>query len=811
MNSSFTCLPHDPTPNPNLITTLSSLNHLTSISLSSLHSLSSVSLPTTATTNDLSQCPFDHHHRLPPHSLFHHFLTCPSSPSILNPSDLLFSLNYPKTLKLPETDESRFTQTIHDPNVELYFSLDEYVDFGPNFFYRDCPGAVSSLDDDNANRMFTIPGFLSVECLNFSNFKVTEIEGFSRVSVRLLPSEVWGIKSEIEKWIDYPSLYSFGVLRAIIGFDMIERSIDLRKWLLLNSPPYGVVIDGFMSDHIFLLCRLCLKAIVREAKSSWEMMAKEGNPDVNSRDFNVKCPILNQVLLWLASQLSVLYGEWNGKLFSIAMLRHCISSVAFQLLLFPSEQKLTEFPARKEVDEKACASRGDSMLGMSAEVPIEESPKTIKNTGDDLAGAVTHGGDVYVSQVAAAVAALHERSKLEMKIRELRLQQHTTRYQLVAEHDSITKKADEKREMCPNYRPIIEHDGLHFQQSHDQESSKTRTREELLAEERDYKRRRMSYRGKKLKRSSKEVMRDIIEEYTEKIRKAGGIGCFGRGVESEGLISSKPSSLFSGEGANDLKSSLPDSSDSCRRNSQNHLKELNSDNNVKSSRSRDCQTQSSPRQHEHSEYQRQRSDRKDYDRKYSLRSPKRKNHDSDYCSRSVERKDHDRHYYSRSPESKNHDTGCYSRSPERKYRDRDYYSRTLEKKNHDEAYYSGSPELYTSHGHSYEHSSHQREQDDAKTTQTKHYKSSQVFSLESKHRNDRSLSPASESRSNLTKEKDNYQSQVKDRKRWRGSKQYSLESILDTGFEDRYDPSESRGSYDNDDSNRQISHAYRTK
>lgn len=37
------------------------------------------------------------------------------------------------------------------------------------------------------------------------------------------------------------------------------------------------------------------------------------------------------------------------------------------------------------------------------------------------------------------------------------------------------------------------------------ETSNTKTREELLAEERDYKRRRMSYRGKKLKRSTTEV------------------------------------------------------------------------------------------------------------------------------------------------------------------------------------------------------------------------------------------------------------------------------------------------------------------
>lgn len=44
-----------------------------------------------------------------------------------------------------------------------------------------------------------------------------------------------------------------------------------------------------------------------------------------------------------------------------------------------------------------------------------------------------------------------------------------------------------------------------------------KTREELLAEERDYKRRRMSYRGKKAKRNPTEVCRlsedDIVDKY----------------------------------------------------------------------------------------------------------------------------------------------------------------------------------------------------------------------------------------------------------------------------------------------------------
>lgn len=64
--------------------------------------------------------------------------------------------------------------------------------------------------------------------------------------------------------------------------------------------------------------------------------------------------------------------------------------------------------------------------------------------------------------------------------------------------------------------------------------NKIKTREELLAEERDYKRRRMSYRGKKMKRSTTQVMRDIIDEYMEEIKKVNGILQEADGVEPRG-------------------------------------------------------------------------------------------------------------------------------------------------------------------------------------------------------------------------------------------------------------------------------------
>ncbi|GKE82061.1 U11/U12 small nuclear ribonucleoprotein 48 kDa protein, partial [Tanacetum coccineum] len=90
----------------------------------------------------------------------------------------------------------------------------------------------------------------------------------------------------------------------------------------------------------------------------------------------------------------------------------------------------------------------------------------------------------------------------------------------VQEHQYITKVAEEERKKRPDYRPIIEHDGVLWHRGDNQDANKNKSREELLAEERDYKRRRMSYRGKKMKRSTTQVMRDIIDEYMEEIKHA---------------------------------------------------------------------------------------------------------------------------------------------------------------------------------------------------------------------------------------------------------------------------------------------------
>lgn len=442
-------------------------------------------------------------------------------------NDLLDSLQYPKTLKSDQNliDQNKFVQPLNDPTSELCFSLDDYVDFGSNFFYQGCHGVVSSLNDDASRRIFTLPGILSVECANFVGNSDRETEGILGSSLKLLPSEIGVVKREIEQWIDFPNEYSYSVVRAFVCVECVKGSV-LLSWLIANSPRFGVVIDVAMRDHMSVLFRLCLKAMTREAIRSY-MSLLNSDVGANGHKFDpkllrLKCPVTVEVLGWLASQLSVLYGEASAKSFVIAVLGHLLLNAASHASLFPLDRKVEHSSAAIEQETSI-------LMGHSAVEVMEDE-------GGDRTDERKLSKSIFVYQIAAAIAALHERSLLEERIRALRNPVPRTAYQRMAEYQYISKKADEERQKRPDYRPLIEHDSLLHQRQHDQETTKMKTREELLAEERDYKRRRMSYRGKKLKRTAKEVMRDIIEEYMEAIKERGGIGGLAKG-DAEGATS----------------------------------------------------------------------------------------------------------------------------------------------------------------------------------------------------------------------------------------------------------------------------------
>ncbi|CAN7116962.1 unnamed protein product [Brassica rapa subsp. narinosa] len=465
------CPPLNPNPNffsqppppiLELSTTLSSLQSLISESQRTIASLSqnlAVDNSSLLDSDNFVRCPFDPNHLMPPEALFLHSLRCPKP---LDLTHLLGSFtSYRNKLELPLNNG------------------DGDVCFGHNFFYKDCPGVVSFSGIDNSKKSLKL-------CCDFEGSFEEEKKKKKSVldkRLRLLPSDVYAVKSEIGRWREYPSSYSYTVLSSIVSLRVNDMS-ELRTWILVNSTRFGVIIDTYIRDHVFLLFRLCLKAVVEEA--SGFIIESDANA-YERRTF--ECPVLVRVLSWLASQLAVLYGEGNGKFFALDMFKHCIEVSASRIMLFRSPESSSVL----EVIDDANFSNED---------------------------------------VAEAVAALYERSKLEGKIRVIRYAQPLTRYQRVAEHGIMTAKADEERKGRPNYRPIIDHDGLPRQRSSNQDMDKMKTREELLAEERDYKRRRMSYRGKKVKRTPRQVLRDMIEGFTEEVKLAGGIGCFEKGMPS---------------------------------------------------------------------------------------------------------------------------------------------------------------------------------------------------------------------------------------------------------------------------------------
>uniref|UniRef100_A0A0D9W3P6 Uncharacterized protein n=1 Tax=Leersia perrieri TaxID=77586 RepID=A0A0D9W3P6_9ORYZ len=278
----------------------------------------------------------------------------------------------------------------------------------------------------------------------------------------------------------------------------------MRRWVVASSPRYGggVVIDAATGDHVLVLVRLCLNAAAAEACRSLETeRVRSGEEDGGSgfgddpRELRFECPRLVEGVVWLGAQLRILYGEGSGRLFAIAAVREAILRAGSRLVVGVG--------GSGEGGE-AGASGGESVQGSD-----------FGNVGTS---------SVYVSQVAAAVAALHERFSLEEKIKALRAPRRS-KYQLLLEYSQALERGHEERLKRPNYRTILEYDGVISRQVDSQESGRAKTREELLAEERDYKRRRMSYRGKKLKRNPKEILRDIIDEHMEEIKHAGGIGC----------------------------------------------------------------------------------------------------------------------------------------------------------------------------------------------------------------------------------------------------------------------------------------------
>ncbi|KAG8380384.1 hypothetical protein BUALT_Bualt06G0009800 [Buddleja alternifolia] len=718
--------PNPPPPPPSLAAALSNLASLLHLCTTTLHSL-----PTpTPTTTTLLPCPFNPNHLIPPSSLFSHYLNCPS------PLSLPLSLHYPLTLNSSAATAPPSFATSSDLSV----SLDNYVSYNNNFFYQNCPGPVTP--SVHPPPLLNLPTNLYMECADFNKDpSVGEALGFSVNFIRFLPSEVWAIRSETEAWGGgCPTVYSSRILRAILRLRDCKL-LHLYEWIVASSPRYGIIIDFAMRDHVVLLVRLCLKAIVRETYGLAGVNFSDGESKMEENLFlrlsnqSFECPILVKVVMWLALQFSILYGEVNGKFLAVDVLKECIIDSASHASLLPLEQENAESNEVDKVDSKAGGPVQSVVLMEDNEKDERENMKD-QTVGNSM---------IYISQVAAAVAALHERSTIEEKIKALRNPRPLSAYQRNMEHAYVSKIADAERQKRSDYRPIIEHDGLLWKRSNSQDTNKLKTREELLAEERDYKRRRMSYRGKKLKGNTLEVMRNIIDEYMEEIKLAGGIGGMSKAVEETEPLASE--NFYTNPGSTSVSGT--------KRNTE--VSEENKD-----------------QAHDYRKQSNSRHDSKDIESHWnnglrnSNRNVKRAPHDRDDYSRSREVRQsssHSRdHLHGRGNSEYVEPFGEGSSNRSHKSRS-ESHERNHHKRNRDEP----------------ERNNHERERDQHKRTSRK----------KERYEDKRQDRDRGRSKSNSTRrERDEDDDRHRDRRRSKTIRSSSSQPELDE-FEDRYDPAES--------------------
>ncbi|KAL5216860.1 hypothetical protein ABZP36_008261 [Zizania latifolia] len=368
--------------------------------------------------------------------------------------------------------------------------------------YSDCPGVVRATAP-SPPAVSSLPAFLAAECADYSSADAAAVSVPSSPP-RVLPSELCLLRREVDSWNAHgvPGSYSHAAARVAAalrsGFPRWEA--EMRRWVVASSPRYGVVIDAVTRDHVWVLVRLCLKAAASEACCSLERAwnGEGGGSGFDPRSMRFECPRLVGGVSWLCVQLGILYGESNGRFFAIVAVKEAMLRAV------------------------SCLA-----VGVGHGVDVSGGGEARASGGSGVEG--SDFGDVEtfsvsVPQVASAIAALHERFLLEEKTKALRAP-HSSKYQRLLEYSQALERGREERSKRPNYRAILEYDGVISRRVDSQESGRIKTKEELLAEERDYKRRRMSYRGKKVKRNPKEILRDIIDEHMEEIKQAGGIGC----------------------------------------------------------------------------------------------------------------------------------------------------------------------------------------------------------------------------------------------------------------------------------------------
>ncbi|THF94852.1 hypothetical protein TEA_007061 [Camellia sinensis var. sinensis] len=104
---------------------------------------------------------------------------------------------------LPTTLQSEPLQTLHDPNPDLCFSLDDYCDFGPNFFYPNGAKLQAESTEEQLEPLFDYHRFqpFDVVCLDgLSSLSYMPIVDDVRACPNLVESSSGSHDLQMHKW-----------------------------------------------------------------------------------------------------------------------------------------------------------------------------------------------------------------------------------------------------------------------------------------------------------------------------------------------------------------------------------------------------------------------------------------------------------------------------------------------------------------------------------------------------------------------------------------------------------------------------------
>eukprot|EP00850_Spirogloea_muscicola_P017503 SM000151S01491 [mRNA] locus=s151:160316:164029:+ [translate_table: standard] len=278
--------------------------------------------------------------------------------------------------------------------------------------------------------------------------------------VALSAARLWQADREIAGWQTVPPAYSPTVAAVVVALPRLA-SVHVEAAMLALAaawlPPCAAACFG-------TLLRVALGRVAVEAAAA---MPGSGG------DKPIPCPVLAKQARWLAGHAAVLCGPATAAATTLALLQH--------LLL----HTITLRGGSTEADEPELYS------------PLGEATAEQGSGGSDVAKALT-------SFYELAVAARHRKEGLP----------DTAAAEWIRSYDQVVEAAEVERRLRPattSTASSIAEAAYHANLAAEKEK-RDKSTVERLAEERDYKRRRISYRAKHGLRTATTMMREIIEK-----------------------------------------------------------------------------------------------------------------------------------------------------------------------------------------------------------------------------------------------------------------------------------------------------------